>query len=167
MVTLPFGKHKGQPLPEVPTDYLCWLAREAKLSSGLRAAVVAELAGRGVSAPERVERPPPAHPCFRCGGTGVRLNWQAFRGGTRQIRRTCTGCDGLLGFAPQTPANVAEADRNSSPAPLLDLLAGLEEAGIAVRRVGGAVQFTPWRKMTPRLKQLERQCRPLLEQMLS
>ena len=37
--TLPFGKHKGVPLPDVPLSYLQWLLREVKLSYGLRAAV--------------------------------------------------------------------------------------------------------------------------------
>jgi Putative quorum-sensing-regulated virulence factor len=168
MVSLPFGKHKNQPLPEVPTNYLCWLTREAKLSAGLRAAVGDELAGRGVTPPAPPE--PPAdrpRPCCRCGCLEARLSWQTFRNGARQIRRTCVRCDGLLGFAAQTPANVAQADRNSSPAPLLELLTGLEEAGVEARKVGGVVQFVPWRRMTPRLMELERQCRPLLEAMLS
>jgi hypothetical protein len=45
-LTLPFGKHKGRPLGDVPGDYLRWMLRECKLSSGLRAAVGAELATR-------------------------------------------------------------------------------------------------------------------------
>jgi uncharacterized protein (DUF3820 family) len=37
-IRLPFGRHKGQPLDTVPSDYLDWLLRSCKLSSGLRAA---------------------------------------------------------------------------------------------------------------------------------
>ena len=38
--TMPFGAHKGKPLPEVPSDYLKWLLETATdLNDGLRAAV--------------------------------------------------------------------------------------------------------------------------------
>jgi uncharacterized protein (DUF3820 family) len=52
---LPFGKHAGCPLPDVPTDYLQWVIRECKLSSGLRGAVaaVAGTAGAWKLAPSR------------------------------------------------------------------------------------------------------------------
>jgi uncharacterized protein (DUF3820 family) len=40
--TLPFGRHKGKPLAEVPVDYLLWALRECKLSSGLFAAVAGD-----------------------------------------------------------------------------------------------------------------------------
>ena len=55
--SLPFGRHRGKLLPDVPSDYLAWLLRAVKLSRGLRDAVAAELVGRGVAAP-----PPPALP---------------------------------------------------------------------------------------------------------
>jgi uncharacterized protein (DUF3820 family) len=45
---LPFGKHKGQELSSVPTDYLRWCLGNCKLSSGFRVAVVAELHALGV-----------------------------------------------------------------------------------------------------------------------
>jgi hypothetical protein len=48
---LPFGKHKGRPLAEVPASYLSWLLAEVKLSSGLRCAVAAELTRRGPYSP--------------------------------------------------------------------------------------------------------------------
>jgi hypothetical protein len=56
--TMPFGKHAGKPLGEVPSGYLAWLIREFKLSSGLRAAVPDELTRRNVDTPP----PPPTHP---------------------------------------------------------------------------------------------------------
>jgi hypothetical protein len=43
ITALPFGKHRGAPLADVPTSYLQWLLREAKLCSGLRLAVADEL----------------------------------------------------------------------------------------------------------------------------
>jgi uncharacterized protein (DUF3820 family) len=41
-VRMPFGKHKGELLGDVPTDYLGWLLRECDLEPYLRAAVEAE-----------------------------------------------------------------------------------------------------------------------------
>jgi uncharacterized protein (DUF3820 family) len=36
---MPFGKHKGKPLREVPKDYLRWLQAECKLSASMREAI--------------------------------------------------------------------------------------------------------------------------------
>jgi hypothetical protein len=44
--SLPFGRHKGEPLGQVPSHYLAWFLRECKPSTGLRAAVAAELTRR-------------------------------------------------------------------------------------------------------------------------
>ena len=55
---LPFGRHQNKPLAEVPADYLGWLLREAKLSSGLRSAVAGELERRGLVAPPQPEPRP-------------------------------------------------------------------------------------------------------------
>jgi hypothetical protein len=50
--TLPFGRHGGLTLDEVPTDCLIWfLGNVEKISSGLRAAITAELKLRGVVPP--------------------------------------------------------------------------------------------------------------------
>ena len=128
---LPFGRHRGQPLGTVPTSYLTWLAATVKLSTGLRNAVAAELTRRGLpvpTPPTPAEKPLP--PCGRCGSTtSPRLTWHETRSGTRQIRRECSRCGTWLGAAPQTPANVAEADRSATPAPILDalLLAAAED----------------------------------------
>jgi hypothetical protein len=46
-VVFPFGKHKDEPLANVPASYLLWSLRDCKLSSGLRAAVAGELQRRG------------------------------------------------------------------------------------------------------------------------
>ncbi len=35
-IRLPFGRHAGQPLADVPGDYLDWLLRRCRLSAGLR-----------------------------------------------------------------------------------------------------------------------------------
>ena len=72
-LVLPFGQHRGQPQCMVPTDYLTWLLATVKLSSGLRAAVTAEVEARGETAP-----PPPAPKlppvCCRCGGVEMRAD---------------------------------------------------------------------------------------------
>jgi hypothetical protein len=43
---MPFGKHRGKLLGDVPYSYLLWLLRETDLDPPLRAAVEAELALR-------------------------------------------------------------------------------------------------------------------------
>jgi hypothetical protein len=41
-VIMPFGKYRGRPLTELPSDYLTWLAGLANLREPLRSAVTAE-----------------------------------------------------------------------------------------------------------------------------
>lgn len=52
---MPFGKHKGTPLEDLPTDYIEWVLRELKdLRSDLRDELENQLemrAGRGVARP--------------------------------------------------------------------------------------------------------------------
>jgi hypothetical protein len=45
-VRMPFGKHKGKLLGDVPTAYLVWLHREVEMEVHLRDAVAAELRDR-------------------------------------------------------------------------------------------------------------------------
>jgi exodeoxyribonuclease X len=45
MTNMPFGKHKGQPLSEVPIDYIWWL-NDKNLRDPLRSALNAELERR-------------------------------------------------------------------------------------------------------------------------
>ncbi len=107
---LPFGKHAGKPLAEVPTDYLQWAIRECKLSSGLRAAVTAELTRRGASTPA----PPPHVPnCARCGNTLSNFIWQQDATGGRRIRVECRYCRGFIMWAPFLPEFIAQADRHA------------------------------------------------------
>jgi hypothetical protein len=51
---MPFGKHKGEALVDIPTPYLEWLLAECELRDWLLTAVVTELDRR-----ERGEEPPP------------------------------------------------------------------------------------------------------------
>jgi ribosomal protein L37E len=105
--SLPFGRHKDTPLPEVPADYLRWLLGSVKLSTGLVAAVVEELVRRGIpreGLPAVVEKPHP--PCRKCGPAGVRLVWQPLSNGRRHLRAECRKCGRLIYFAPQTQANI-------------------------------------------------------------
>src|SRR5262245_9367476 len=98
---LPFGKHRGQPPRDVPADYLGWLLRNCKLSSGLRNAIADELAGRGVAAPA-IPAPTPKPPphCRRCGGRELLVTWHEIRGGRRTIRGDCCACGRLVAFLP-------------------------------------------------------------------
>ena len=43
---MPFGKHKGKPLEEIPVDYLRWLYYEADIRDDLYEAVADELENR-------------------------------------------------------------------------------------------------------------------------
>jgi hypothetical protein len=107
--TLPFGKHKGVPLCDVPDTYLTWVLRQCKLSSGLRTAVAEQLHARGIEPPEPA---PPAEPtCPRCGpAAGHRYHWQVDSLKRRHIKRTCTGCGQWQGFAPAVPPFTEQAD---------------------------------------------------------
>jgi hypothetical protein len=153
---VPFGRHKGKPLPEVPASYLDWLLREVKLSTGLRNAVAGELARRGVAVPPPpAPKPPP--PCSRCRGSALRLEWMEDSLGRRQVRRSCAGCGGFRGFAGQSPANVAEADGNASPTAVLDALQLAEADGCRLVSDGRGVSVEPWDRGSERLKSLVRQ----------
>jgi hypothetical protein len=109
MTTIPFGRYKDRPLPDIPASYLHWLLRETKLSSGLRAAVEGELRSRGVTPPAAPPPAPPA-PCRRCGDTRHVHRWALDRLGRRVIRKACAGCERFCGFAPQVEPFVREAD---------------------------------------------------------
>jgi hypothetical protein len=119
ITTLPFGRHKGSPLPAVPTPYLSWAYRTVKLSSGLRAAVRAELESRDdcpADLPEETAQKP--HPCRRCGGVELRLTWQQLANTvSRVIRGDCRRCGQFVLFVTQTPENMAIADAGGSSLP--------------------------------------------------
>jgi hypothetical protein len=164
--TLPFGKHKGRPLPDVPTSYLTWLAREAKLSSGLRAAVEGELQRRGVTPP--APPPPPPPPCSRCGLAGMLHRWMEACNGRRMIRRTCRRCGTFCGFAPRVEPFVGEADRALSPTPILDVLTRLDDLGVELGSDGARVWFVGdgWKRVPADLKAVVGECNHRLARML-
>jgi hypothetical protein len=105
LMTLPFGKHRGQPLPDVPTAYLDWALREVKLSANLRAAVAAELQRRGVRPPAAAVKPEPV-----CCGAGLSYTWGRDSLGRPVIRRTCSRCKRPLGLAAQRGLALAAAN---------------------------------------------------------
>jgi hypothetical protein len=108
-MTLPFGKHKDKVLPDVPTDYLRWLLGAAKLSSGLRTAVVAELLRRGFDVPQ----PPPARPLRVCPHhprAGVSCHWCEDSLGRRHIRAQCKQCGRKTDGPPLVEPYVSMAD---------------------------------------------------------
>lgn len=158
VVLMPFGKHKGRPLGEVPTGYLRWALAEAKLSAGLRGAVRAELSRRGIGLPpEPGPAPRPRSRCRRCGGYAVVATWHEQRGGRKAIRASCSACGGFRGFLPLTPENVAEADAALSPTGLLDALLLADREGVELVAAAGRVEVRPRERASPRLQELVRQ----------
>jgi hypothetical protein len=155
---LPFGKHKGQPLADVPGDYLRWALLTVKLSSGLRTAVADELTRRGVPVPD--PPPPRVPPCPRCAAGDFVVRSQEDRLGRRQLRAECARCRKWLTYLPATPTYRAAADRASSPTAALDVLTRLDDLGIDLESDGGSV-WVPWpayRRVPADLQALIRQC---------
>jgi uncharacterized protein (DUF3820 family) len=158
--TLPFGRYAGLRLAEVPTAYLSWLIREAKLSSGLRLTVAGELESRGVAVP-----PPPAPrqvtPCRDCPGPPpISYGWAQDSLGRARIRAECACCRRLLTHPPCVPPYTTFADAAASAAPVLDALIRLEALGVELVSDGKTVSFQgeDWRKVPPELRAIVRQC---------
>jgi hypothetical protein len=65
-VSMPFGRHKGRPLAEVPSEYLRWSLANVRLGSGFRREIVADLGRRSLqeakAAPDVGEPMPTAEP---------------------------------------------------------------------------------------------------------
>jgi uncharacterized protein (DUF3820 family) len=58
---MPFGKHKGKPISQIPTGYLCWAAKQDSLPSEIVQAVKETLDTRHQNkADQEVEPPAPA-----------------------------------------------------------------------------------------------------------
>src|SRR5262245_56179992 len=107
-IMLPFGRQVGRPLGEVQADYLHWLSRVATLSSGLRTAVVVELARRGIRPPPPPPKPLPTR--RRCGpGVAIDYLWLQQSNGVRQIKRTCRRRRASRGFGPRVEPYVGLA----------------------------------------------------------
>ncbi len=165
---LPFGKHKDQPLGGVPADYLRWLLRECKLSSGLRAAVVEELTARGIATPPPAP-PRPIQPCDRCGPAGgVLIGWMQIRTGGRRLRAECRRCRALLDHPPCVPPYTTEADKTLSTTAVLDALTRLETLGVELQSDGRGVWIGwPERQRVPaELVAVVRQCSHQLATMI-
>jgi hypothetical protein len=166
---MPFGKHRGRSLTEVPDGYLAWLLRECKLSSALRAAVADEVRRRGMEPPAP---PPPAPPpaCWRCGASGeVRYGWQEQRGGRRAIRRSCTRCGGCIGFAPLVPEYTRLADAAASPTACRDVLARAADLDVRLVVCDGAAEIhgEDWHLTDEHFRDRLRECRITLGRMLA
>jgi hypothetical protein len=107
--SLPFGRHRGQPLTTVPTDYLRWVVREVRLSSGVQAAVLGELEARNIDAPP----PGPARPVRRCAehpdAEPVLVREEDSRGRCR-IRAGCPRCRRWTDYPPCVSPYTTRAD---------------------------------------------------------
>jgi hypothetical protein len=165
--SLPFGRHKNLPLAQVPADYLRRLLSTAKLSSGLRAACSAELAGRGVPVPPP---PPPAppRPCRGCGALAFAHTWQEDRAGGKRIRRSCRRCGRYCCFAPLVEPYTSEANASASPTPILDVLTRLEDLGVELVSDGRRAEV-PWpqaQRLPDDLRETIRGCQHTLARMI-
>jgi hypothetical protein len=163
---MPFGKHQDQPLSEVPTPYLSWLIAQNNIARGLRDRLNNELRGRGVDVP--VQPPAPRRRCFRCHSTQILANWHQWRNGSRHVRGTCARCGAWCGTLPQTEANIAEANRNASPTPVITALVELEALGVELVSDGNSVSYVGdgWRKVPRELDAIVRQCSHTLARMI-
>jgi hypothetical protein len=161
---LPFGRWKGRALGEVDVSYLQWVAHEVKLSTGIRAAVEAELQRRGVAVPEG---PPPAPPPSCCGSSELRYTWHQFSNGTMQVRRSCPRCGRSLGFAPRQSPYTDYADASASPTALLDALLLAEAEGVELVSDGSWVGIgRGGNRASPELRDALRQQGHLLASLL-
>jgi hypothetical protein len=57
-VRMPWGKHRGKPLLEVPISYLAWVLEACTLTRGLRQAIAADVVRR-LNLPQPEPPPPP------------------------------------------------------------------------------------------------------------
>jgi uncharacterized protein (DUF3820 family) len=163
---LPFGKHRGKTVADVPSDYLSWLLRNVRLSSGLRLAVTDVLRSRGV----QVAPPPPVPPepvCPDCGlDTRIFYGWLETSNGERRIQRLC-GCGRALGLAPHIEPYLSLAEGSADATVLLDVLVECEALRITLRSDGKAVRVVAgWDRLTLPLRQKLSQCRHGLAQLI-
>jgi hypothetical protein len=174
-IIMPFGKHAGQPLAEVPDSYLLWCLRSCKLSGGLRLAIGNELRRRNVDVPAPLPVRIPA--CDRCGSTPARtinhglsqprqladfyfFRWQENAAGQRVIRAECRHCSRFLIFVPTIEPFESLADENASSTPILDVLTKLDDLGIEVKSDGRRA-WLGWedeKRVPPAILALIREC---------
>jgi hypothetical protein len=107
-MSLPFGVYRQVPLPEVPSSYLAWALEVPKLSSGLRAALSAELQSRGLTPPPAPPTPAPPR-CQRCPGAGYVLSRAVDAIGRPHVRATCQRCGRHLAFVRRDAPDAAAA----------------------------------------------------------
>jgi hypothetical protein len=157
--------HKGLPLLGVPTDYLRWCLSACNLSSGLRSAVAAELASRGVQVPEPPPRPEPL--CREHPGAGCRCLWGEDSLGRKFIRAECVRCCRSLGIMPKAEPYIGMADASATPTPVLDALVGFEAAGVEVRSDGKRAWVDgDYRRVPPDVRNALRQAKHQLAKMV-
>ena len=169
--SIPFGRHRGEPLSAVPTPYLLWFASAVTDRPRLVEAVRAELVRRGTlkaaatpSTP--APQPEPGERCRACGSAEVAVYWRMLRAGDRRIGCDCTRCGRVIRMLPHTTENARKADAGTDPGGILRFLIELEDRGIRVRRKGERLEYSPI-PLPASLHRLQRQCMGLLSSMLS
>jgi hypothetical protein len=96
-VTLPFGRHRGADLADVPAGYLAWLLEEATLRSDvLREAIRAELAERLELEPRTVTVAVPARPPAALAPAVRQIVTAGFRAVTRKAHPDVGGSTALM-----------------------------------------------------------------------
>ncbi len=86
---MPFGKHAGQAVAEVPTPYLLWVLRARRhLDPALRRAIREVLTARGCALPPEAADPTPDWAAvLRRWYRGLVLDYHPDRGGSHEAMR--------------------------------------------------------------------------------
>ena len=160
---LPFGRHKDLPLSDVPSDYLDWLMRSCKLSSGLRLAIGNELRRRNLTRLRSHRQG--ADLSMRIGQVPRGLD----RGPTRPEAHPSDLLLWPLSLLLAVGRTVAFVrNENLSPTAILDVLTRLEDLGIDLQCDGRKawVSAEDYRKVPADLHVVIRQCSNTLARMI-
>jgi hypothetical protein len=140
---------------------LLWIVKIPRLSSGLRTAIAIELTSRGYQVEVPQYRPPQCrlHP-----NAELRCTFREDSLQRRFIRGECSICHRHVATLPNIEPYLRQAEANSSPTALLDVLISLDETGNTLASHGRTVQVDG--DLTQQQRGLLRQCGPSLARMI-